>query len=842
MRHNHQRTTSPNMKTGFKATPKHLLGMVGLAAVGLLVSTTTTTLAQQLEPASAPKKTPETKPAIPEPTVSFGVFTEPIELTTLIDYVGSSLNISIVVKGTPTGEIVFNAPQRIAKSKLIDFLDAMLELYNFTIVFEQDSGFYIVQPKTDLQYTFGTDRASTLIIPTPNIKPSLLINALTASLGAPNGKTAAIQAVDELGVLIINAPPRDIRRVEAMVTELLRLDGVQQYIRFELAHLAAPIALDRVIALIGGSNSSRTSGITQPQNRNIQPAAGIPSTGSSLSNLADRLTIDPQGNALIFKGIEDEIARVRKVLAVIDVPNTLEPRNYFAGSSATQIANIAKRRGLGEVIEIEAATQQNQFSNFGGQAQQFGQSSSQTAQGGPVMLVDPEQGSIIYYGTDDQQAQLAALLEELKTEDDRVVIREYVLNHTDALTIADLLTGIITGESQTGESSLLPGSTGRAANRTFSGGFILSSSNGEAGGDFDPNKITVIADEFSNQIIIKAPIKQQEDLEALITRLDKQRSQVYIQAIIVSIADNEDFTLAFETQINAGQYSAGTSFGLSSSGTLFQDPKVVGTGLGGLTQAVIMSEYLPLIVNASQTDSNVRILSTPQLLVNDNVESTIVSVSEQPFDIVTPSNGDSVSSFGGFEEAGTTLTVTPSISQGGFIRLEYNIELSNFTAATGTGGSPPPRDRNTLTGSVTVPSDATIVLGGITVEDSRDTVIKVPLLGDIPVLGELFKRTSKINNKSKLYVFLTPRIMRDPNFNDLKLFTKGPQGEMEIDLDMPTLEPALIMSTDPKQTSALPAAPSNQANNQPTDQPKGTFPQLEPAYIELTDANAKDGE
>lgn len=824
--HNHQRSTN----TSFQSTPKYLLGMVGLAAIGLLVSTSTTTLAQQLEPASAPEKTPETKPAIPEPTISFGVFTEPIELTTLIDYVGSSLNISIVVKGTPTGEIVFNAPQRIAKSKLIDFLDAMLELYNFTIVFEQDSGFYIVEPIADLQYSFGTDRASTLIIPTPNIKPSLLINALTASLGTPTGKTAAIQAVDELGVLIVNAPPRDIRRVEAMVTELLRLDSVQQYIRFELDHLAAPIALDRVRSLIGGS-SSRTNTISQPQNRNIQAAAGIPSTGSSLSNLADRLTVDPQGNALIFKGIEDEIARVRKVLAVIDVPNTLEPRNYFAGSSATQIANIAKRRGLGEVIEIEATTQQNQFSNFGGQAQQFGQSSSQTAQGGPVMLVNPEQGSIIYYGTDDQQAQLAALLEELKTEDDRVVIREYVLNHTDALTIADLLNGIITGEAQTGNSALLPGSTGRATNRAFNGAFIFGAE-GEAGGDFDPNKITVIADEFSNQIIIKAPIKQQEDLKALIVRLDKQRSQVYIQAIIVSIADNEDFTLAFETQINAGQYSAGTSFGLSSSGTLFQDPKIVGTGLGGLTQAIIMSEYLPLIVNASQTDSNVRILSTPQLLVNDNVESTIVSVSEQPFDIVTPSNGDSVSSFGGFEEAGTTLTVTPSISEGGFIRLEYSIELSNFTAATGTGGSPPPRDRNTLTGSVTVPSDATIVLGGITVEDSRNTVIKVPLLGDIPILGELFKRTSKIKNKSKLYVFLTPRIMRDPNFNDLKLFTKGPQGEMEIDMDMPTLEPALIMSTDPKQTSALPAAPSNQT--------KSTFPQLEPAYIELTDA--KDGE
>ncbi len=862
MHDDHKQLATPASLKAPKITPKHLL-----AVVGLIACTSLSLQAQQLDPVEpaptqrtrqstntnkqASKPTPRTAP---EPMVTFQPFSEPIELTTLIDYVGNSLNINIVVKGSPTGEIVFNAPKQIAKSKLIDFLDAMLELYAFTISYDPDSGFYIVQPLSDVKPVFGDERATTMIIPTPNITPSLLIPALNAMLSGSSGtgttKSTAIQAVDELGVLIINAPPRDINRIEMMVTELLRLDAAQEFIRLELDHLAAPIALNRVIALIGGSSSSSGGSVPTPGNRNVQASGGIPSTGSSLSNLADRLTIDPQGNALIFKGIEDEIARVRKVLAVIDVPNTLEPRNYFAGSSASQIANIAKRRGLGEVIQIEADSQQNPFNNFGGQNQQISQQSTISGEGGPVMLVDPSQGTIIYYGTDDQQAQLTALLAELKTEDERVVIREYVLNHTDALTIADLLNGIITGEAQTGDSALLPGSSNRNSARTFGGALIISP-DGESGGDFDPNKITVIPDEFSNQIIIKAPIKQQEDLEALITRLDKQRSQVYIQAIIVSIADNEDFTLAFETQINAGQYSAGTNFGLSTPGTLFQDPRLVATGLGGLTQAVIMSEFVPIIINASQTDSNVRILSTPQLLVNDNVESTIVSVSEQPFTELSQGTGSggNVSTFGGFEEAGTTLTVTPSISEGGFIRLEYSIELSNFTAATGVDGSPPPRDRNTLEGSVTVPSDATIVLGGITVEDSRDTVIKVPLLGDIPIMGELFKRTSKINNKSKLYVFLTPRIMRDPNFNDLKIFSEGPQAEMEVENNIPELEPALITSparsipmfevpksTTPESGSESEPTPNAQTGNSVTP------PELEPVFIEITEANSKGSE
>ncbi|MDF1809380.1 MAG: secretin N-terminal domain-containing protein [Phycisphaerales bacterium] len=797
--------------------------------------------AQMLDPVEEkPVRAEVAEPATEtlEPQISFGVFSEPIELTTLIDYVGSSLDVNIVVKGSPTGEIVFNAPKTLPKSKLIDFLDAMLEQFGFTISYDAASSFYLVQPITDLKPVYGTERASMLIIPTPNIKPSLIVNALNAALGGasggtnPNANSNAIQAVDELGVLIVSAPPRDSQRVQMMVNEFIRLDENQQYIRLELSHIAAPIALDRAIGLVGGSNA--TTGVPGvPGGGGGNPTTN---TAGSLSNIADRITVDPQGNALIFKGNENEIERVRKILAVIDVPNTLQPKSYFAGSSAASIADIAKGRGLGDVILIEPTQQQqNPFNNFGGQNQQFNQQNNSEGQGGPVMVVDIERGSIIYYGTDNQQAQLAALLEELKTEDERIVRKIYGLDHTDALVIQDLLNGIMFGQQQTGSSELLDGAAGRSTNQTFFGGFPLSE---DSAGAFDPNQITITADENSNQIIINAPIKQQDEIEALISELDRQRSQVYIQALIVSISDNEDFTLAFETQINAGQYSAGTNFGLSTPGTLFQDPKSVATTLGGLTQAVIMSEYVPIIVNATQTNTDVRILSTPQLLVNNNEESTIASVSEQPFTQDTPSNGGIATSFGGFEEAGTTLTVTPSISQGGFIRLQYDIEFSNFTAASGTAGSPPPRDRRTITGSATIPSDATIVLGGITVEDIRDTVIKVPFLGDIPLAGELFKRTNKVNNRSKLYVFLTPRIMTDPNFNDLKLFSNGPQSDMMVDPDLPNLEPELIISPKRNELPTFDSTSETQSNSAPTGSPESA-PELEPVFIELSEANEK---
>lgn len=758
-----------------------------------------------------------------EETVSFGQFSAPMELSTLIDFVGNEMGLNIVVKGTPVGEVAFNAPVQVPKSKLLDLLDAMLEQFSFTVTHEPETGFYIVQPVTDVRPTVGGERASVRIIATPNIKPSQIAATLGGVLSgggaaAGGGNASAVQAVDELGVLIVTAPSRDIARVETLVEELRKIDADQRYIRLELNHIAAPAALERALGLVGAGSGSNNAGsqlanqLARGRGEAQGGAIGVTS-GSTFSNLADRITVDPQGNALIFRGTDDEIARVRSILSVIDVPNKLQPKEYFAGSAAALIADIATKRGLGEIVQVESASQStgNQFNQFirNNQQNQLGTNSQNgSSVGGPVMVVDVERGRIIYYGTDEQQQQLADLMAELGTEDERVVLRNYVLNHSDAEVVADLITGIITGERQTGDSPLLPTQSGisnRGVNRT-NNPFLPSPPGGgdDVSASFDPDVVVVIPDPDNNQVVVKAPVKQQKELEKLIERLDRRRAQVYIQAMIVSIADNEDFTLAFETQFLSGDFGVNTNFGLGSfdTGSGFTDSKSVNTGLGGLTSAVIKSDYIPLIVNATQTNTDIRILSSPQLLVNDNEEAEIVSIQEEPFDEVTNDGGVSQTGFAGFAEAGTTLRVTPSISDGGFLRLEYYVELSNFTD---TNGSPPPRATRTVTGKATIPSDATIVVGGLTVEDIRDTVIKVPFIGDIPLIGELFKRTGKINNKAKLYVFLTPRIMIDPDFNDLKLLTTGPQRDMSVDPDAPELQPEPIRSLPSNTTSDAPA-------------------------------------
>ncbi|MEM9374271.1 MAG: secretin N-terminal domain-containing protein, partial [Planctomycetota bacterium] len=458
----------------------------------------------------------------PEPTVSIPSLSEPMELTTLIDFVGATLNLNIVVNGTPTGQIVFNAPVEVPQSKLLDLLDAMLEQYSFTVSYEEASGFYIVQPVAQVRPSLGGERASVRIIPTPNIKPSQIASALGAMLGTGSGggagaaasggtATGPIQAVDELGVLIVNAPTRDIARVESMVAELMRIDGEQEFIRLELDHIAAPAALDRAIGLVGASSGGNQGGVAAllaQGNRRTEGGgnalSGLGGAGT-FSNLADRMTVDPQGNALIFRGTTGEIERVKRVLSLIDVPNKLQPKSYFAGSAAAQIADIASRSGFGQVIQVE-----NQLTGQGGNVNQLlrqGQNQLGTnfgtdgdsSIGGPVMVVDVSTGRIIYYGTVEQQRQLAELMDELRTEDERVVLRTYVLNHSDAVTVSDLINAVITGEQQTGDSPLLPTQTGNRntlgtlANQQFLRG--LAGGGDDVLGVFDPNIVSVTAAE-----------------------------------------------------------------------------------------------------------------------------------------------------------------------------------------------------------------------------------------------------------------------------------------------------------------------------------------------------------
>jgi type II secretory pathway component GspD/PulD (secretin) len=786
--------------------------------------------ASLLAPAAAWGQEAEGQPAPPatqpEGTVEFSAFSEPVELMTLVDFIATELGINVTTKGEVTGQVMFNAAQEVARADLLDLLEALLAQYNYSLTYDK-VGFYVITPSTDISRTFEGVYATTRIIPTPNIKPTSLKSVLDPTAGAGGQGSTRIAYVDDLGVIVVTDTPRNVKALEELIGRLLVEYRRTQFIRFDLKFVAAQAARERAVTLVGQGATLRGTGPGQDQ------SVQVPGQASSIDNLADRITIDPSGNALFFRGTEEEIDQVRFVIELIDAPTTLTPKEYKAGANAAMIADIASKRGLGEVIRLEDTQQQFQQFPFGNRGNQQQQQQQSTLGGGSVMMVDPVRGTILYYGTEQQQTQLAALIDALDVEMQEVVIERYPVKNIDATELAELLQAIIENESAS-ESSLLPGARGGAV-QTPGGGFqaflqdLDSAAENAFAGSAENSFVT--AHEPTNVVVVKAPAKLQAQFARLIAELDVRRPQVYLDVNILAVSNSRDFRLAVEGQLNAGQFSTQTNFGLGSvgEGGAYTDPKLPLPGLGGYSASLIKSQYVPVILNAIQTDTDARILSSPQLLVNDNQEASIESIEEQPTTTTTFGTNTDQTSFAGFEPAGTRLTVTPSISEAGYLRLQYEIELSNFTGS-GSAGIPPPKFTRTVRSeSVTIPTDATIVVGGITVDDTRNTVVKVPILGDIPIAGLLFRDTGKSTTEQVLYIFITPRILNDRNFADLRLLTRGPSRVAGLPADLPELEPTVIELISP---ALLPDDPDDRPTGAPTDAPE---PLIIPLYERESD-------
>lgn len=783
------------------------------------------------------------QPVIEDELVTIPAFVEPVEITALIEFVQQALEINVTAVGEPAGQISINAPITVPKSRLLRLLNSMLFRFDYAITWDDDAQFYVVQEIQGAPFGTVGELATAKIIRTPNIKPSLIADKVSSALGV-EGNNTSVQPIDELGVLMVTGSAKTVSLAEAIVDELARAGAELALHRIELTYIAASTARQRAIGLAGGGG--QTGNVAQQQqfiNRNADPnqAAQFGFAGGTLDNLSDRLTVDATGNALLFRGVTAELDKVLTLIDLIDVPNTLQAQEYFAGSSAQQIADIAKIRGLGEVIVLEPGQsnfdRQIQSTQFNQLQNQFGQSgSSGASSGGPVMVVDIDRGSIIYYGTSAQQEELAKILEDIDSEDERVVIRAYKLKHGKAEEVADLLDSIITGQQRTGDSPLLPetrvSGVNNRANQATPAQFQTNAGSGdEVSGEFDPDVVTVTPDVPNNQVFVKAPIRQQKELGRLIDQLDLRRKQVLVEALIVAVSDSRNFRLAVESQILNGQYGVQTNFGLTTAGADFQTQRNVLPTLTGLTSALIQSESIPFIINALQTDTDAHILSRPTLLVNDNEEGSIDSVIEQPTTSTTVTNGTSQTNFNGYEEAGTNLLITPTISKEGYLTLEYEITRASFTGS-GSENVPPPRATDTVTSKVTVPGNATIVVGGIKSSNLTDTIEKIPFLGDIPGIGFLFQDRNKIQTDSVLYIFITPKIMTDPAFRDLRLATEGPQKEMDVEIDdLPELQPVLIRPVG----HSAPATPAPMDESD-SDEPGEALPVEEEAMTDATEA------
>lgn len=272
------------------------------------------------------------------------------------------------------------------------------------------------------------------------------------------------------------------------------------------------------------------------------------------------------------------------------------------------------------------------------------------------------------------------------------------------------------------------------------------------------NQVTVIPDQNTNSLIVVTTPENAALIRSLLGQLDKIPEQVMIETIIVEASLDASTKLGIEWQAAQAKAFGNTGttgqlnqdFGLRSNNALPQGFRYTLSG-GNLTA----------FMNALRTDTKFNVLSTPRIFTSNNVEAQINISQRVPFVVSqrTDANGNITFNYD-FEDVGIVLTVTPRITAGGYVTMDVEQTANDLQGFT-SFNAPIVNQRQAQT-TVAVKDSETIILGGIIRSTVSTTTKKIPLLGDIPILGNLFRSTDKSDQKTELLVFLTPRVVRDP--------------------------------------------------------------------------------
>ena len=381
-------------------------------------------------------------------------------------------------------------------------------------------------------------------------------------------------------------------------------------------------------------------------------------------------------------------------------------------------------------------------------------------------------------------------------------------------------------------------------------------------GKTDQTDFSIKADASLNAIIAHAEPSVLQQVQRIVEQLDVRRPQVLIEAAIVEISDELTETLG--TQLGAGNAAVSTALGATTfsnagvnlntflSALAAKNPVALGNLTGnGFTAALGQRDKFTALIQALGTTTDANLLSTPSITTLDNEEAKITVGQNVPFltgQYTTPTSTSNASStvtpFNTIQrqDVGITLKVTPQIHAGNAVRLKVDQEVSSI-ASPQTGAVDLVTNKRKISTTILADNGETIVLGGLLQDNKNLGESKVPLLGDIPVLGYLFKSTSKDTTKSNLVVFLRPTILRNSEESTV-LTRRKYDGLWELEFGNPSLASPKDMAgtmsrlydpfCDGKNCDNTLPWLKDSPQNMSQDQPKDQSTSISPVTVEET--------
>lgn len=499
--------------------------------------------------------------------------------------------------------------------------------------------------------------------------------------------------------------------------------------------------------------------MTQVFTIRYQSAAQLIGVLKPLVSANQSIAADSGSNTLVVTDSADNLRRLEKIIASIDLPRGDEPLVIaLRHASAVEVAANLNRLYVGA-----------------------GGATGGASPGTLSAIADPRGNRVIVRSDNPGQlSKVAALINEMdKPGAGLGNIRVVYLKHAEATKVAQTLRAILGTESgPTGSSPLTTSSP--AAGATSAPGTASATSQNIQGALVAGSMIQ--ADTASNALIITAPEAVFNNLRNVIEMLDRRRAQIYIEALIVELSADRAAEYGIQWQDLSGLSSnntklfGGTNFGGTGTNIISaaQNIGTVGGGLNiGMAKGTINIPGLGTITNLGllarflETETQANILSTPNILTLDNEEAKIIIGKNVPFVTgsytSTGSSSSSVTPFQTYErkDVGLTLKVKPQISEGGVVRIQIYQEASSLQENTASNSAGPTTNKRSLESNVLVDDGNIIVLGGLIEDNFNQADERVPVLGDIPYLGNLFRYRNRSRKKTNLMIFLRPHIMRD---------------------------------------------------------------------------------
>ena len=511
------------------------------------------------------------------------------------------------------------------------------------------------------------------------------------------------------------------------------------------------------------------------------------------------ITAFPGNNTLIITDYAANLKRLSKVIATLDSPRP-----------AAEVQVVVIKNSIASDIAVAVSKLMDENNRGGGGGPGASSDPSQRV----VVMADPRTNSVLIRSANASKLALArSLVEQLDrpANADQANMRVVYLKNAEATKLVEVLQAVLSGESNgssNGSSDSSFGSSSRNRNRNSGGSMFGDSSSSSSGlsssfGDGDsssggglgsqsginrdrgnqgPTSIKaggaiIAADPATNSLIITAPEPVYRNIRGVIDQLDSRRAQVYIESLIVEVKADTVSEMGIQWQFGTsrpGQNSVvgGTNFGTGGSNILAvtQNPAALAAA-GGLNVGVVRNGVslfgqnflnLGLLARALETETNSNIRATPNLLTLDNEEARIIIGQNVPF--VTgqyaTTNNTLSSPFQTIErkDVGTMLRVRPQVSEGGTVKMEIAQEISAVVDTSQAAGII--TNRRAIDSNVLVDDGQIVVLGGLIEDTVEGGISKVPLLGDIPGLGRLFRYDNRKRVKTNLLIFLRPVVLR----------------------------------------------------------------------------------